>query len=138
MKRAYPYLMFDGNCAEAMDFYEACLGGEAFRMRYADGPDGATSSQPDRLMHASLTRGEFMLMASDGMGDPPVKSGNAVWLFLDCDSDEEVRTLFAALGEGGVPVMEPHDVFWGAHFAMLRDRFGHHWMLAHNQRPQAQ
>ena len=23
-----PFLLFDGNCAEAMAFYQACLGGE--------------------------------------------------------------------------------------------------------------
>jgi PhnB protein len=28
MKEATPYLVFNGNCREAMTFYQSCLGGE--------------------------------------------------------------------------------------------------------------
>lgn len=33
-----PYLLFDGNCAEAMTFYQACLGGELTITKIGDSP----------------------------------------------------------------------------------------------------
>ena len=33
-----PYLLFDGNCAEAMTFYKACLGGELTITTLGDSP----------------------------------------------------------------------------------------------------
>jgi PhnB protein len=61
----------------------------------------------------------------------PVTNGDSVALSFTCDSDQEVESLFKALGAGGRPTMPPHDAFWGARFAMLVDQFGMHWMLSH-------
>ncbi len=35
-----PFLLFDGNCAEAMAFYRSCLGGELTFTRLGDTPMG--------------------------------------------------------------------------------------------------
>ena len=39
------------------------------------------------------------------------------------------RRLFAALAEGGKVTMELQDMFWGAYFGSLTDKFGVQWMV---------
>lgn len=134
MQQLTPYLFFDGNCREAMEFYRSCFGGELTVSRYADGPEGAgcpesgAQSDPERVMHACLTGGDVSLMASDNpMGAP--KMGDHVALSIHCDSRTDIERLFEALSRGGTVTMRLADTFWGAHFGMLVDKHGFHWML---------
>lgn len=136
MKALTPYLVFDGNCKEAMAFYQQCLGGELHEMPWEQAPDGTPPASPGRLLHAALMNGQMLLMASDGQPGEPVKQGDSVMLSLGCDSDDEVAELYARLMDGGKEVMAPHDAFWGARFAMLTDRFGNTWMLSHDRSQQ--
>ena len=133
MQECTPYLIFDGNCREAMQFYQQCLGGDLVLMPFSEAP-GTPPDAPDRIIHAALTTGGTMLMASDSMPGQPVKVGDNVWLSLRCDSDDEVNTLFRKLAEGGTEVMPPGDQFWGDYFAMVTDRYGNGWMLGHQKK----
>jgi PhnB protein len=129
MKGITPYLIFDGNCHEAMTFYQQHLGGELYTMTYGEGAPDSPPEVKDRLIHARLAREALVLMASDNRPGMPYQQGNDVWLSLECESIEEVETLYTALADGGREGMAPHDAFWGARFAMLTDRFGINWML---------
>ena len=135
MKQISPYLNFDGNCREAMTFYQQVLGGELFTMSMGEHVPDAAPEHRDRLMHARLGGGSTVLMASDSMPGygEPLRAGNTTWVHLFCDSDGEVDALYAKLVEGGNEIMAPHDAFWGARFAMLADRFGVQWMLNHDR-----
>lgn len=133
MKQITPYLNFDGNCREAMTFYQSCLGGELNVMTFGEGEPNSPPEVKDRLIHARITSGSTVLMASDTMPVMPFHPGNNVWLSLMCDTDEEVDTLFAKISVGGKPLMPPHDAFWSARFAMFTDRFGMNWMLNHER-----
>lgn len=73
------YLMFEGRCEEALDFYRSALGAKVGTlMRYKDNPEPAAGQgcadgsgpgpTPEMVMHAEFTVGETTLMASDGMG----------------------------------------------------------------------
>jgi PhnB protein len=130
------YLTFDGNCREAMTFYQQCLGGELQVMSFRDIP--ADEFQPpeealDRVMHACLTGTTFSLMASDTMpGTAGFTIGNHVSLVLTCQNPAEVDARVAALSAGGTVSMPPADVFWGSYFAMLTDQFGMSWMVSYD------
>jgi PhnB protein len=128
MKQINCYLMFDGNCHKAMTFYGAALGAEPEFMKFADMPncpDGAG----DRVMHARIINGEATLMASDTMvGRTPVM-GDSFSVAIATESKEETDRIFAALSEGATVEMPLQDMFWGAYFGMLRDKFGINWML---------
>lgn len=67
------YLTFDGNCAEAMRFYESVLSGKLELMTMAQSPMAAQTppGSENRIMHARLKIGDRMLMASDGMAGAP-------------------------------------------------------------------
>lgn len=131
MKPLTPYLFFNGNCREALDFYKECFGGELQLMTYGDAPEDSPfpKGDKDNIMHGCLTKGTFSLMASDNPMAAPVPGDN-VHLSIECDTMPEIQKLFKALGDEGVIKMPLEDTFWGAHFGMLIDKFGIHWMLS--------
>lgn len=136
MKEVVAYLKFDGQCKDAMEFYSKCLKLELQSMPFSSGPGDPAkiAAVKDRIMHSRLTKdGAPVLMASDIMpgmmpGDP-FQAGNNFSVSLGCESKEEVQAIFSALSEGGSVTMPLADQFWGAHFGMLKDKFGIHWML---------
>jgi PhnB protein len=129
MKEIATYLNFNGNCRDAMKFYERCLGGELHMMPFSEVPGNYPPEAKDRIMHARLTNGPAVLMASDTMPGMPFTPGNNVSLAIGCESLQEIEKLFAALGENGKVTMPLQDTFWGARFGMLIDQFGIHWMF---------
>ncbi|HKE57084.1 MAG TPA: VOC family protein [Pyrinomonadaceae bacterium] len=130
MKQVNTYLMFDGNCREAMQFYSQCLGARLDLMSFADAKAFAYPAEAkDRVIHAKLTKGTVFLMASDTMPGMPWQQGTNFSISIDCESAEEIERLFGALGEKGTVTMPLSDAFWGARFGMLKDRFGINWMF---------
>lgn len=139
MKPAQPYLTFDGNCNEAMTFYKEALGGDLFTMKYSDAPpDPNMPYRGDRLVHAALNAPGTMdavLMASDCPPGMNFKQGNSIMICLDCASPDEQDKWFAAMGKGGQVTMPVGEVFWGARFGMLTDKFGIGWMFSYRLPP---
>jgi PhnB protein len=126
MKEMITYLNFDGNTRDAMQFYARCLRAELpFSEANREVPPGAK----DRTIHARLTKGSCVLMASDTMPGMPLQTGNNFHICLNCESLDETERLFSALGENGKVTMPLQDTFWGARFGMLLDQFGVNWML---------
>jgi PhnB protein len=130
------YLFFNGNCAEAMRFYERTLGGklEAL-MTYGDSPEPekCPAGAKDLVMHASLRIDGRALMASDSPpGYPPSTMGGFA-LSLNYDSPQEARRIFDALSQGGSVTMPMQKTFWAETFGMLTDRFGTAWMVGGGQ-----
>lgn len=133
------YLHFDGQCAEAMRFYERTLGGKLQTLlTYADSPmpdqQGCAPSDKDRVMHACLVLDGRMLMASDtppGMYRP--KAGFSV--SLNYATAEEARPIFDKLSEGGEVVMPMGKTFWADAFGIFTDRFGTPWMVGGGLQP---
>ena len=129
MKELVTYLNFDGNCRDAMKFYERCLGGELHMMPFAEAQFDYPKEAKDRILHARLTKGSAVLMASDTMPGMPFKQGNNFSISIHCESVQELERLFTALGEGGKVTMPLQDTFWGARFGMITDQFGVNWMF---------
>jgi PhnB protein len=128
------YLFFNGNCAQAMRFYERALGGKLETvMTYGQSPDPEHCPQDpgarDMVMHASLKLGDRTLMASDvppSMGPKPM-AGFA--LSVVYPSTDEARRAFDALSQGGTVTMPMTKTFWADSFGMLVDQFGTPWMV---------
>ena len=131
-----PYLSFAGNCREALTFYQSCLGGELNLQAFADSPMGEQLPEEARqgIMHGCLSTGALTLMASDaGCMQEKLSPGNAVSLCLNCGSDEEIRAVFHKLSEGGTVVDPLADMFWGATFGTLTDKYGMSWLLNYDK-----
>ena len=129
MKELITYLNFDGNCREAMRFYERCFGGELSLMPFSELKMDYPPEARDRIIHAKLTAGSAILMASDTMPGMPFRQGNNSHICVICEGLPETERLFSSLSENGQVTMPLQDTFWGARFGMLTDRFGVGWML---------
>lgn len=137
--KMHAYLFFDGQCAAAMSFYAQCLGGELSVMRFSDNPEGCEdlpAEYREWVLHACLTVGNELLMASDNMpgaagcsGAGSAKGISGCSMSLQVHSIEEAERVYAALVDGGQAQMPLQQTFWAARFGMLIDRFGVSWMV---------
>lgn len=128
------YLFFNGNCGEAIAFYEKALGAKTdMRMTFKEAPEPpppemVPADWGDKIMHASFTIGETMVMASDGC-DPDSKAHSGFSLSLAVKTEQDAERYFAALSDGGTVTMPLRQTFWSPRFGMLKDRFGIAWMV---------
>jgi PhnB protein len=126
-----PYLLFNGNCAEAFKFYEQTLGGKIEALMTFNGSPAAEHAPPewgDKILHASMLVGDVRLMASDAPpGQYAKPQGISVSISLS-DRDKGER-IFNALAEGGTTTMPFAKTFWASGFGMCIDRFGIPWMV---------
>jgi PhnB protein len=129
MKDINAYLTFNGNCREAMTFYQKCLGAELFIMPFSEAPFEVPKEAKDRVLHAKITKGKAVLMASDSMPQQPFQPGTNFSVSIDCENNQEIESYFTALSEKGKITMPLQDAFWGARFGMLTDKFGINWMF---------
>lgn len=119
-----PYLTFDGNCAEAMEFYARALGGTVESMSFRD-----SGMDADGVMHAALeTPAGFHLFASDAVeGMMPYHPGTNVQVSISGDDADALRGYWDALADGGRVLAPLERQFWGDEYGMLTDRFGILW-----------
>ena len=129
MKGITPYLVFDGRCREAMQFYEKCLGGQLFIMTFSEAPLDFPKEAKDKILHATLTTGSGVLMAADTMPGTPFQQGNNFSVAFGCESLQEIERLFAVFAEKGEVTMPLQETFWAARFGTLTDQFGINWMF---------
>jgi PhnB protein len=130
MPQLNAYLSFDGNCAEAMNFYAEVLGAKLETlMSYGDMPGAAKMSASDaaRIMHAYLVHPEFSLMAGDTPPGVRYEGVNGVMLALTYATASEGQRVFEALAAGGKITMPLGETFWADSFGMVVDRFGVPW-----------
>jgi len=129
-----PYLFFNGNCEEALEFYRKSLGAEIeMMMRYNESPEpSAAGTLPpgsgNKIMHACFRIGQTRIMASDDC--EPEKTGfQGFSLSLAVPDEQEADRFFAALANGGHVKLPLTKTFFSPKFAMLQDRFGVGWMI---------
>ena len=126
-----PYLMFDGRCEAAFKFYEKALGGKIEAMMTYGGSPMTEQTSPEmrnKIMHARLSVGDKLLMASDAPPDRrEAMKGFSVTLSID--DPGEAERIFHALSEAGTVQMPIQETFWARRFGMLVDQFGTPWMV---------
>ena len=125
------YLTFNGNCADAMRFYQRTLGGKLDLMTHAQSPIAGQTppGSENRIMHARLAIDGRLLMASDSMVDHPYEGMKGFSLSLIYPTVVEATRVFNALADGGKVIMPLDKTFWAKAFGMLVDRFGTPWMV---------
>ena len=131
MTQINSYLTFGGNCREAMTFYKNCLGGELTLQTIGESPlaDQMPPQMQQGILHATLTKGALVLLASDMVAEEGLTRGNAVSLMLNCSSEDEIKAFYNSLSAGGQATHPLENSFWGALFGDLTDKFGNHWLL---------
>jgi PhnB protein len=139
MARVTTYLNFAGNTEEAFLFYKSVFKTEFAGpiMRFGDGPPcpgqpPLPAAQAKMVMHVALPiLAGHVLMGTDSPESMGFKliQGNNVSINLEPDTRAETDRLFAALAAGGKAEMPLQEMFWGAYWGTLADRFGTRWMF---------
>ncbi len=131
-QRLNPYINFDGNAREAMEFYREAFGGELNISTFGEysAPDMPSAPNPDGVMHAQLeTPSGFTLMASDLPPGAPFEPGNNITVSLSGDDVEALRGYWERLSEGGQIGTPLDKQMWGDYYGDLTDRFGIRWLV---------
>jgi PhnB protein len=135
MPQAIPYLAFDGNCNEAMRFYERVLGLGAKLEKMISGADSPMAAQipkehAHRILHARLRfdDGSYMY-AGDNPVHIPYEGMKGVTITMNYPSVADGEQAFKALSEGGKVGMPYGPTFWAKSAGMLTDKFGTPWVI---------
>jgi PhnB protein len=131
-----PYLLFDGTCNPAMEFYKSCLGGELTLLKVKDSPvkDHMPAAQQEKVLNAHLKREGLEISASDWlMPNRTPKRGNTVCMYLSGGTFQELKSLFDKLSDGAEVTDPLKEVFFGTYGA-LNDKFGVRWMFQTNSK----
>ncbi|MGD0391603.1 MAG: VOC family protein [Acidimicrobiales bacterium] len=128
-----PFLLFDGNCAEAMAFYQSCLGGELSMTKLGDTPMGsdAPPEHQHKVTYSCLTSGSVELSATDWLHPTRVPNpGNTVAIYVQAADGGELRTVFDKLAVGADETLldDLRDMPFGT-YGHLADRHGVHWFF---------
>lgn len=125
-----PYLMFSGNCEAAFKFYEQCFGGQLSLSTHREAPSAehVAAAWLDKIMHARLDWGAYVLMGSDC---PPEYAEQIQGFFVNISIDDpaEAERIFHTLAQHGQIKMPLGPTFWAFRFGMLVDQFGVPWMV---------
>jgi len=129
VKQLNAYLFFAGRAAQALEFYQSCLGGEISAQTFGEADMDAADDFKDNIMHAELVSEQLCLMMSDGFPGQDQHVGNNVWLSLDFNHQDEQAKVFNALSQGGEVIRPLETTAWNTRFGQLKDKFGICWML---------
>ena len=128
-----PFLLFDGNCAEAMAFYQSCLGGELAITKLGDTPmkHAMPAEKHNRVTYARLKSPALEFSATDWLH--PVQKphqGNTVAMYVNGGTYDELRKIFDKLSEGANKELldDLRDMPFGS-YGHLADKFGVHWFF---------
>jgi PhnB protein len=134
MLNCTPFLLFDGNCAEAMTFYQKCLGGELTLTKLGDTPMKAQFpiEKHNRIINAHLSSGAIDISATDWMASPAFEPilGNMSAIFVIGGAYDELKEVFDKLSEGAHKewFQELHDLPFGT-YGQFFDRYGVQWIF---------
>lgn len=128
-----PYFTFNGNCEEAVKFYQKVLGGESQILHFGDAPPNPAFSVPDSVknlvMHAELRKNGHVIRFSDTFPNAPYSAGNNISFSLEFAEKDETKAIFEALSEGGTVEMALQETFFSPLYGKLTDKFGVIWQL---------
>jgi PhnB protein len=131
IKALNPYLIFNGEAQQAINFYQEALGARVEQLiRFSEVPGMQVAEEhKQRVMHCQLSIGEAVFMVSDSMPNEPAARQSNIHVVLHLSDEPDLHAKFTALSRGGKVSFPVHDSFWGAKFGMLVDGFGVPWML---------
>jgi PhnB protein len=128
--RLNPYISFDGNARQAMQFYQGVFGGTLTTNTYSEFGAQVSPEDADKVMHSLLEsdRG-FTLMGADTPPGMKHEAGNNITVSLSGDDADDLRGYWDKLSEGGSISVPLEKQMWGDEFGQCVDRFGISWMV---------
>lgn len=128
-----PFLLFDGNCAEAIAFYQSCLGGDLTITKVGDTSMKAhmPPEQHHKVAYANLKSGAIEFSATDWLHPTRTPTqGNTVAMYINGGKYNELRAIFDKLAVGANKELldDLRDMPFGS-YGHLADKYGVHWFF---------
>ena len=128
--RLNPYISFDGQARQAMEFYHSVFGGKLTTNTFAEFHASEDPAEQDKIMHSLLeTDGGLVIMAADTPNSMELTPGSNFAVSLSGEDEAELRGYWGRLSDGGTVTMPLEKAPWGDTFGMCVDKFGVHWMV---------
>ncbi|WP_410771147.1 VOC family protein [Fontibacillus sp. BL9] len=124
-----PFLMMDGNAAEAISFYEHVLGAKVlFKQTFGEMPNPPEEllNGPDgkRIAHSVLKIGESQLFVADTDPGELLQQGNQVTVCITLAEAEQAREIFDQLQEDGQVKLPLAPIYFSPAYGIVTDKFG--------------
>ena len=134
-----PFLLFEGNCAEAMTFYQSCLGGDLSITKAAETPmrEQLPPEHHQKVVNAHLKHHAVELTASDWLHPTRTpRRGNMVCIYLSGGTYGELREIFDKLAVGADATLQDdlREMPFGT-YGHLADKYGVHWFFRGERKP---
>jgi PhnB protein len=127
--RLNPYLNFNGDARQALEFYRGVFGGTLTVNTFAefgmaDAPDA------DKIMHGQLeTDAGYTIMAADVTSQMEYHAPAGFGVSLSGDDGDALQSYWEQLSAGGTTKMPLQKQVWGDEFGMCVDQFGISWLV---------
>jgi PhnB protein len=132
MPQLNTYILFNGNCADALRYYERLFRGTVEELTtVGDSPMAGQFpvSSASRIVNARLSFDGNILLGCDWMLPAPHPGMSGVRLMLTYGDEQEAGRIFAALAEGGHVDIPLWKTAWARAFGQVVDRFGIPWQI---------
>ncbi|MDC0558770.1 VOC family protein [Candidatus Izimaplasma bacterium] len=130
MGEMIPFITVDG-ALEAIEFYK-----DVFNATLQEGmtmlqnvPGYDKPQYAGKVGHSTLLIGSSRIFLNDSLEEQPIVRGDHIQLVLDLESEENLRNAFETLAKEGNIVQKLHEVFWGALFGTVKDKYGVTWQI---------
>jgi PhnB protein len=134
--RLNPYLNFNGNARQALEFYTSVFGGNLTLNTFGD-LGAAGTPDAEKIMHGQIeTDAGYTIMAADVPSEMEYHAISGASVSLSGDDADALRGYWEKLSEGGTTTMPMQKQSWGDEFGMCVDKFGVPWLVNISQ-PQA-
>lgn len=125
-----PYIFFQGNCKEAMAFYQKALGGDLRLTTYGEAGDASAPEGAEQIAYAELVSDHMTLKGMDSKIANPEARKVELMVSGSKDDEERLRKIFAALAVGGKVKHEMKQHPRGNVQGRLYDAYGLDWIVS--------
>ncbi|MDB5503354.1 MAG: Glyoxalase/bleomycin resistance protein/dioxygenase [Tardiphaga sp.] len=126
-----PYVHYNGNCEEALNFYVKAIGAKIDVLMHVEGSPAAAHMPPEmakKVLHSQFSIDGEVVMASDAAPEY-FRQPQGFSISLNMEDPAEGEKIFHALADGGTVLMPFGATFWSKGFGMCVDKFGIPWMV---------
>jgi len=129
MQRITPFLWFDNNAEEAVNFYTSLFDNSniAAITRYNEQSASASGQKSGAAMTISFQLEGQNFAALNG--GPHFKLNQSISFFVYCESDEKIEKIFKKLSADGEVIFPLDKYDWSKKYAWVVDKFGLSWQL---------
>jgi PhnB protein len=124
-----PYIAYNGNCREAIEFYKSALDAEVLFTQTVGESPMSNMGPGENIMHCTIKVGNSTIMMCDDPRPDAASTGGNISLAIGLNDSERAKQVFGNLANGGSVIMPLEKTYWAEAFGMLTDKFGVKWMV---------